>query len=81
MPSGAHSIVAKASPENRGKFSTVVSGPVSSALMSLSSKGLLRPTIQDDHAKELIDGGYAEQTLGGIKLTDTGNMRAVMELG
>lgn len=81
MPSGVHSIVARVAPENRWKLDTVLSSGVGSSLMSLASKGLLRPTIPADHAQELISGGYVEQTLGGLRMTNTGNMRAVMELG
>lgn len=81
MPSGVHSIIARVAPENRWKFDTALSGAVAASLNALSSTGLLRPSIPADHAQELIGGGYAEQTLGGLRLTDTGAVRANMELG
>jgi hypothetical protein len=81
MPAAAHSIISRVSPENRWKLETPIGTATAASLMAISNAGLLRPVIPPDHEEELVNAGYAERVLGGLRLTDTGQVRAQMELG
>lgn len=74
-------IASKVAPEHRQKLTTPLTGGQSSALRTMLSAGLMRPKLDDETSAALIAAGYAKQTFGGVAMTDTGMVRAMMENG
>jgi hypothetical protein len=49
--------------------------PVQEASLHSFGLGLLRPVIDDEHAKALMDAGLVKHAVGGLTLTDAGVYR------
>jgi hypothetical protein len=77
----APGILSRVPPESRHKLTTPLSAEHSTALRTMLTAGLLRPALDDETAGALIAAGYARQTVGGLALSDEGQVRALMELG
>lgn len=71
--------IARVAPTHRQQLATPLARDASAALRGMLNNRLLRPSVSADTATALIDSGYATQALGGLALTDTGNIRAAME--
>ena len=39
------------------------------------SKGMMQPIIPDAHKKRLLQAGFIKEALGGLMVTDAGQMR------
>jgi hypothetical protein len=78
MPSG---IASRVPPEHRQKLATPLSAEQSGALRTMLTAGLLRPALPEETSSALIAAGYAKQTMGGVAMTDLGQVRAMMENG
>ena len=75
----AQGILARVPPESRHKLETPLSATQSGALRTMLTAGLLRPALDAETSEALVAAGYAHQTMGGIALTDEGQVRAMME--
>lgn len=80
MP-GPTIILSRVPPEHRQKLQTPLSATAAAALGTMLSAGLLRPALDDETKGALVAAGYAQDKVGGFALTDTGHVRAMMEIG
>ena len=78
MPSA---ILSKVLPQHRQKLMTPLAAEANAALKQMGANRLLRPVTSPETNAQLIEAGYARETLGGIALTDIGQVRAAMENG
>lgn len=74
-------IASRVAPEHRQKLTTPLTAGQSSALRTMLSAGLMRPVMPQETADALIAADYARQAFGGVAMTDTGAVRAMMENG
>lgn len=77
----ATTILSRVAPESRHKLMTPLAADDAAALRTTFTAGLMRPALPPEQAQRLIDAGYMQQGTGGTFLTDTGAVRAQMELG
>lgn len=73
-------LITRVPPEHRQKLLTPLSAAASAALSAMGGNKLLRPVMDEDTSAQLINAGYAKATLGGVALTDVGQVRAQMEI-
>lgn len=74
-------VASRIPPAFRQRLLTPIGAETASALRSFNQNGLLRTTVSEQTATDLVDNGYATASLGGLKLSDTGQIRAAMENG
>lgn len=75
------SIASRVPPASRQKLLTPLAAASSAALRAIGANKLLQPVMAPETVSELVAAGYAQQAMGGIKLTDEGQVRAMMENG
>ena len=66
-------------PQNRQKLMSAIPAAQSSALRTMSTAGVLRPTLDAATVDVLVQAGYVRNVLGGYLLTDEGGFRSTME--
>lgn len=74
-------ILNRVAPESRQRLLTPVGAEAASALRQMGGNKLLRPVMSDQAVSELTSAGFVRQSLGGPVLTDSGQIRAMMENG
>ena len=79
MAAGGTSVFARIAPENRQRLGAtlpVAHGPV---LRGMLNGGLMKLAVTPDIAGDMAAAGYVREGLGGLMLTDAGQLRAQME--
>lgn len=74
-------IINRVPPEHRQRLMTPLATDAASALRSMGANKLLRPVMTPEVSDALVAAGYARDTFGGLQLTDSGQVRAMMENG
>jgi hypothetical protein len=81
MPTPSASVLSRVAPENRAQLQTPLARTEVAALRTMLTAGLLRPALDGETKAALIGAGYVREALGGAMLTDSGAVRAMMEVG
>ena len=74
-------IINRVAPEDRQRLQTPLTDGTMSALRQMGVNRLLRPVMTPETEQELMAAGYVRQSLGGLQLTDIGQVRAMIEVG
>ena len=66
-------------PVHRTKLTLPLDTHAVSALRMMGQNKLLQPVMSDETKASLVEAGYIRHVLGGVTMTDLGEVRALME--